>query len=171
MNRALVLAALLLLSTPAWATDGDWVETTRGSVQGQGAATIIDTFKLCDGATGGASKTCTVFDLSAAHTTTTGAALPGGPRPSLPDAITFSFALATGCSGATTVMPMGSDESDLDPRYDLTTTLLAKPASSEGNQLHLPSGYVSNRYITADIQTGTDCSDVEVWMKLHYFVK
>lgn len=160
-----ILATLcLLIGTSAYAADGDFVESaTKQNV-------TVDVFKLCDGATGGATRLCTAFDLwSQQHVSGNTSSKSPNQRPPVPDAMSFSFGLATGCAGATTVMPMGSDESDLDTRYDILAAVLAKPSASEGAQGMIAPISTANRYITADIQTGTGCSDAEVWVKLFYF--
>jgi hypothetical protein len=161
MNRnrkclAGIVGIVVGLAPLARGADGDLVGSTRA-----GWATV-DTYKLCDGATGGATKQCAAFDLSGRHAGV-------DSRPALPDAVAFSFRLATGCSGATTVMPQGSDDAGLDPRYELLAAALAKPATSIGKQSTALQPV--NRYATAAVATGTDCSDLEVYLKLFYFTR
>jgi hypothetical protein len=155
MVRTLAFLALLSIwmAVPAFATDGDLVSLETREDK------IIVTWKLCDGATGGATKQCAVLDIQQKVT--------GGPQlPAWPDSIAIAFRTATACSGATTVMPQVSDDLLLDPRYDLESAPLAKPASSLGDASEQPAK--AWRYYTAAIGTGTDCTDVEVWLKAAY---
>jgi hypothetical protein len=156
MKYLLGLLATAALLWPGWAqaVDGDFI---RGYATGK---FMVMEYLLCDGATGGATKTCAEFNLETvgADVRDTGDDFKGG----IPSYITFHLLDVSDCSGAVTVMPIGMDVTG-GPSADLINAAL----TDAGTDQHVISP-IPNRIIAADVATGTGCSDLEVAIKLYY---
>jgi hypothetical protein len=150
MKKLLLVATLLLVAGPAWAADGDRLDAVnRGSYR-------MERFLLCDGATGGPTKTCD--ELSFGPTPATGGV---NTNMGIPDYIVFHITNTAGC-GAVEFMPRGKDVAG-----GATSDLLAATMTAAGTDQAVVSP-VPNAIIDANITVGAGCTDAELTIKLFY---
>ncbi len=143
MRSLLALAVGVLLTAPAaLAADGDKVSTSNsGDFR-------VETFLLCDGATGGATKTCAEFDTDITQL--------GQPAKML-----FTIEARAGCAGNPAIIIQGNSVTGSSQVYDITTITVA---GVESATLATPA----HRFYQGDVTVGTGCTDLEVRMELHY---
>lgn len=143
----LAFLVTLALAFPVWATDGDHVRTY------QFGNYLVREYLLCDGATGGATKTCADFDLKG-RTNARG----------IPTYMVFDHLTDTDCSGTPDTTPTGKNVAG-GPTADIASALSA----AGDDQIVIST--IPNSIIAADVADGADCSDLEIGIKLFYEIQ
>lgn len=146
LGLGVLLGLPLVFGAPAGAADGDHISsTTCGS---SGRYSCVDFF-LCDGATGGATKTCSEFNLL---TQAFG----------IPDRMVAEIDAETGCSGTPDVEIRYRFESG-GTAHEYTGTALASAGDSA-----VSISQVLGPIVDASVADGTACTDLEVHLRLFY---
>lgn len=152
----LLAVGVLLMASPALAADGDIVRI----VATKGGTTVMEHF-LCDGATGGASRTCGTINLAAITIQSDGS----GPVLPFPDKITFDLTTVDGsCTLAPSVeiVVLSNTDSGSVPH-----TVHAGLTEAGISSFTPPQGATHNLY-RAVITLGDNCTDLEVIMRTHH---
>lgn len=150
MKLRAILIGLLLWAAPAFATDGDLVESSNlGSYE-------RFTYLLCDGASGGATRTCSTLDL---ESTATG-------RVGMPEFFQVSINADTGCT-TPTIQVVGANDSGasmgtVSPPVHEIQSLTA--AGTSAATIHAPPF----RFVAANLSSATGCTDLEVYLIAYY---
>lgn len=139
MRAFLLFMVALALAAPAWAFDGETVAS--GGTTGATWKIV----KLCDEATGGATKTCAEVDIGQ------------------PTFLRASIESVAGCAGATAVALEGLSTTGSSTTHTMTTTALTVAGTSAE-----VITYPAFNFVEGDVTVGTGCTDFEVHLLLFY---